>query len=79
MTGTYMGTTVPHEPTRDCDGCGGDNPATRSCPCGRVYCGHCWCDCADWHVVVHEGHEGGYAACLMPECVQLRALAEADA
>lgn len=56
-----------------CDGCGEDNPATRGCPCGRRYCGHCECDCADWHLVVHEGHEGGYAACLMPDCVRLAA------
>lgn len=31
------------------------------------------CDCADWHLVVHEDHEGGYATCSMPDCVRLRA------
>jgi len=55
-----------------CEGCGWDNPVTRGCPCGRLYCGHCECDCADWHLVVHEGHEGDYATCPMPDCVRLR-------
>ena len=29
-----------------CDAC--YNQATRGCPCGRVYCGDCDCDCEDW-------------------------------
>lgn len=61
------------EGTEPCDSCGEDNPATRGCPCGRRYCGHCECDCADWHLVIHEDHDGGYAACPMPDCVRLRA------
>ena len=53
-----------------CDGC--DDPTTRDCPCGRRYCDDCECDCADWHTVVHEGHEGGYSECQKPECVRLK-------
>jgi hypothetical protein len=59
---------------RKCDGCGKER--IRDCPCGRLYCGDCECDCADWHVVVHEDHEGDYRDCQQPACLELKARPE---
>lgn len=66
------------ESDQPCQGCGGDNAATRWCPCGRGYCGHCECDCADWHLVVHEDHEGDYRSCRQPECVRIKEAPDED-
>lgn len=61
-----------------CEGCGEDNPPPRACPCGRLYCGHCECDCADWHLVVHEDHEGDYRSCRQPDCVRIKEAPDED-
>ncbi len=68
-----------HTPAaKPCESCGGHNPERRGCPCGHVYCGECECDCADWHTVVHDGHDGFYSDCQQPACVELKNRPEDD-